>query len=48
VRSLAERDNHIVQWSEFDRGGHFAALEQPELFVQDVQTFFRRFGSHVS
>lgn len=44
VRSLAERDNHIVHWSEFDRGGHFAALEQPELFVQDVQTFFRRFG----
>lgn len=41
VRRLAERTDHIVHWTEFDRGGHFAALEQPELFVDDVRAFFR-------
>jgi pimeloyl-ACP methyl ester carboxylesterase len=41
VRRLAERDNNIVRWTEFDRGGHFAAMEQPELFVADVRAFFR-------
>jgi pimeloyl-ACP methyl ester carboxylesterase len=45
LRSPLERDNHIVHRSKFDRGGHLAALEQPEPFVQDVQTFFRRFGT---
>ncbi|MBF9129400.1 epoxide hydrolase [Plantactinospora sp. S1510] len=40
VRRLAERDNNIVHWSEFDRGGHFAALEEPDLFVADLRTFF--------
>jgi hypothetical protein len=28
---------------EFERGGHFAALEAPELLVADVRAFFRRF-----
>jgi microsomal epoxide hydrolase len=32
-----------VQWSEFDRGGHFAAMEEPDLFIADVREFFRRF-----
>jgi len=31
-----------VHWSEFDRGGHFAALEAPDLFTEDVRTFFRK------
>lgn len=43
VRHLAERDHHIVHWSEFPRGGHFAAMEQPELFTADVRAFFRHF-----
>jgi len=44
VRSLAERENtNIVHWSEFDRGGHFAAMEEPDLLIEDVRTFFRRF-----
>src|SRR5919112_38071 len=35
IRPLAERDNdNIVHWSEFERGGHFAALEVPELVVE--------------
>jgi pimeloyl-ACP methyl ester carboxylesterase len=28
-------------WHELDRGGHFAAFEQPELFVQELRNFFR-------
>jgi microsomal epoxide hydrolase len=42
LRRLAERDlANIVHWSEFDRGGHFAALEQPDLFVGDLRAFAR-------
>ncbi|MGV9381583.1 epoxide hydrolase family protein [Nonomuraea sp. NPDC003707] len=41
VRSIAERDNNVVHWSEFERGGHFAAMEVPRLLVGDVRTFFR-------
>jgi hypothetical protein len=41
IRPLAERDNaNIVHWSEFDRGGHYAAFEVPELVVSDLRTFF--------
>jgi pimeloyl-ACP methyl ester carboxylesterase len=40
IRRYAERANNIVQWSDFDTGGHFAALETPGLLVQDVRTFF--------
>ncbi len=36
---------NIVHWSEQARGGHFAAFEQPELFVDDVRTCFRQFRS---
>jgi epoxide hydrolase len=40
VRRFAERDfTNIVQWNEFDRGGHFAALEEPDLFVSDLRRF---------
>jgi epoxide hydrolase len=42
VRRFAEREyKNIVHWSEFDRGGHFAAMEEPDLFVGDVGKFFR-------
>jgi pimeloyl-ACP methyl ester carboxylesterase len=42
LRRLADRDlPNIVHWSEFDRGGHFAALEEPDLFVDDVRAFAR-------
>ncbi|WP_396454981.1 epoxide hydrolase family protein [Actinomadura sp.] len=41
VRALAERTEKIVHWTEFDRGGHFAALEQPGLLVADIRDFFR-------
>ena len=42
VRRFAERADNIVHWSEFDRGGHFAAMEEPDLFVGDVRAFFAR------
>jgi epoxide hydrolase len=41
IRRYAERTNHIVHWTEFDRGGHFAAMETPDLLVGDVRSFFR-------
>jgi len=41
VRRLAELSNHIVHWAEYDRGGHFAAMEVPDLLVGDVRDFFR-------
>jgi epoxide hydrolase len=40
IRRYAERANNIVHWSDFDTGGHFAALETPDLLVQDIRTFF--------
>ena len=43
IRRLAERTNNIVHWSEFDRGGHFAAMEEPDLLLGDIRAFFRRF-----
>jgi len=43
VRRFAELQYTVVHWTEFDRGGHFAALEVPDLFVEDVRKFFRRF-----
>jgi len=41
VRRLAEQTNNIVHWSEFDRGGHFAAMEEPDLLIGDIREFFR-------
>ena len=34
---------NIVHWAEQTKGGHFAAFEQPELFVADIRTCFRQF-----
>ena len=40
IRRYAEQANNIVHWTDFDTGGHFAALETPDLLVQDVRAFF--------
>jgi pimeloyl-ACP methyl ester carboxylesterase len=40
-RSLAERGMNVVRWTEMPKGGHFAAMEQPERLAQDVREFFR-------
>jgi epoxide hydrolase len=42
IRRFAELSNNIVHWTEFDRGGHFAAMEEPDLLVADVRQFFRQ------
>lgn len=39
-RSWCEPRYNITHWTDMPRGGHFAAFEQPELFVGDVRTFF--------
>ncbi|MGW0188340.1 epoxide hydrolase family protein [Streptomyces sp. NPDC003362] len=42
IRRWAERIlPTLTHWSSYDRGGHFAALEQPDLFVGDVRAFAR-------
>jgi pimeloyl-ACP methyl ester carboxylesterase len=40
IRRYAEQANNIVHWSDIDAGGHFAALETPDLLVADVRAFF--------
>jgi pimeloyl-ACP methyl ester carboxylesterase len=40
IRRYAEQLNNIVHWSDFDEGGHFAALETPGPFVDDIRAFF--------
>jgi pimeloyl-ACP methyl ester carboxylesterase len=40
IRRYAEGANNIAHWSDFETGGHFAALETPDLLVQDVRAFF--------
>ena len=39
-RRLAERTLNVKRWTEMRHGGHFAALEQPRLFADDVRSFF--------
>jgi pimeloyl-ACP methyl ester carboxylesterase len=34
--------SNIIHWNELDRGGHFAAWEQPDLFVNELRTCFRK------
>jgi pimeloyl-ACP methyl ester carboxylesterase len=40
-RSYVDRIYNVAQWSKMPRGGHFAAMEQPELLVEDVRDFAR-------
>jgi pimeloyl-ACP methyl ester carboxylesterase len=41
IRAFAERDNtNIVHWSHFDRGGHYASMEVPDLLAADIRAFF--------
>ena len=44
ARAWAERTySNLVYWNVLDRGGHFAAFEQTDLFVQELRTYFARF-----
>jgi pimeloyl-ACP methyl ester carboxylesterase len=40
-RWAEKRFSRLVHWNELHKGGHFAAFEQPELFVDEVRTCFR-------
>ncbi len=41
-RSWAEQVySNIVYWNELEKGGHFAAFEQPELFINEIRSCFR-------
>lgn len=40
-RLWAESQYNIVRWTPMPRGGHFAAMEEPELLLEDVRAFFR-------
>jgi pimeloyl-ACP methyl ester carboxylesterase len=41
IRRFAERSNTITSWHDVEAGGHFAAMETPDLLVDDVRAFFR-------
>lgn len=41
TRKLMDPDGNIAHWSEFDMGGHFPAMEVPELLIADIRRFFR-------
>ena len=40
-RAWVARQFNLVRWSELPKGGHFAALEVPQIFVEDVRAAFR-------
>ncbi len=42
-RWAEKRMTNIVHWNELEKGGHFAAWEQPELFVKEIRDCFRQF-----
>ena len=42
IRRTVELEHTVVHWSEFGRGGHFAAMEAPDLLVDDVREFFSK------
>ena len=41
-RWAEKRYTNIIHYNELDKGGHFAAFEQPETFVDEVRTCFRQ------
>ncbi len=42
-REWGERSYHVRRWTEMASGGHFAALEEPQLLAEEVRAFFRDF-----
>ncbi|MEO7998425.1 MAG: epoxide hydrolase family protein [Gemmatimonadaceae bacterium] len=45
-RALAERTLNVQRWSEMPHGGHFAAMEVPELYVNELREFLRPFRAN--
>jgi hypothetical protein len=46
-RSWGERVFDVQRWEPMARGGHFAALEQPEILADEIRQFFRPLRSQV-
>lgn len=44
IRRYGESGNTIVRWTEYDRGGHYAVIEEPDLWVGDVRESFGAMG----
>ena len=42
-REWAERFFNVQRWTEMPRGGHFAAMEEPEKLAEDIRAWFRQF-----
>ena len=40
IRRYGEKWHRIMHWTDFDTGGHFAAMETPNLLVDDIRAFF--------
>lgn len=45
-RKWAERNLNIVRWTSMPRGGHFTAMEEPELLADDIREFYRPFRTN--
>jgi epoxide hydrolase len=43
IRSVLDPVGQFAHWSEFDRGGHFPAMETPDLLTGDLRAFFRNY-----
>ena len=41
TRWAEKRFANIIYFNEVEKGGHFAAFEQPDLFADELRTFFR-------
>ena len=41
TRKLVDPEQQVPHWTEYDRGGHFPAMEVPDLLVEDIRAFFR-------
>lgn len=44
IRSLAKQETNVARWTEFGRGGAYLALEQPDLLIGDIRSFFEGRG----
>jgi epoxide hydrolase len=45
VRRILDPEHNLAYWNEHDSGGHFPAMEAPELLVSDIRTFFQGLNS---
>jgi hypothetical protein len=41
TRKLIDPEHQVGHWTEYERGGHFPAMEVPDLLVEDIRSFFR-------